>query len=230
MDVIGHRGAASLAPENSAAAIEAAIACGAEGVEIDVRRSSDGVLVLSHDNDVVRFGGTGRVDENRFALLESFGVIRLDRAFESVPAEKLLVLEVKGHPWEAGYDPAEPVANALAETLNAAGSRRVVVSSFNPLALKVVRERAPGVRTAVLTSVAFDLASNLAAAVDGGHDECHVPADLLEEDFVARAHAEGRRVVAWTVDDPDRLRTFATWDVDGVICDDPCAAVAALRR
>ena len=97
------------------------------------------------------------------------------------------------------------------------------------MALAVVRERNPHATTAVLTAAAFDLDSNLAAAIHGGHDECHVPASILTEAFVERAHGEGRRVVAWTVDDPGRLRVFDGWGVDGVICDDPGAASVALR-
>ena len=108
----------------------------------------------------------------------------------------------------------EPAAHAVATLLVRHGARRVVVSSFNPVALRVVHETAPAVRTALLTTAAFDLASNLAGAVDGGHDECHVPAQILDEPFVREAHATGKRVVAWTVDDPELLRTFAGWGVD----------------
>ena len=93
-----------------------------------------------------------------------------------------------------------------------------------------MRNEAPGLRTAVLTSAAFDLGSNLAAAVEGHHDECHVPAAVLEPPFVEQAHAAGKRVIAWTVDDPKVVQTFASWGVDGVICDDPRRALAALRR
>ncbi|TMK20451.1 MAG: glycerophosphodiester phosphodiesterase, partial [Actinobacteria bacterium] len=49
MQVIGHRGAAALGPENTIAAVEAGLAAGADGVEIDVRRTADGVVVLMHD-------------------------------------------------------------------------------------------------------------------------------------------------------------------------------------
>jgi len=137
---------------------------------------------------------------------------------------------MKGHPWEAGYDPGEPVARAVASLLTGSAPRRVVVSSFNPLALRVIREQAPGVRTAVLTSPAFELASNLYAAVEGGHEECHVPARILTHGFVDDAHAADRRVVAWTVNDPEELRRFDSWGVDGIITDDTRAAREALRR
>jgi len=243
--VIGHRGGATLGPENTLVSIEAGIAAGADGVEVDVRLSADGALVLMHDPDVARTtDGMGRVAEMTLAALRSLDagcrfyadgaggrVARipvLDEVLAAVPADRLIVVELKGHPWEAGYDPNEPAARAVAATLGGQTSRRIVVSSFNPVALHVVRERANGVRTAVLTTPAFDLASNLAGAIDGEHDECHVPAQILEESFVATAHDAGRRVVAWTVNDPARLRTFASWGVDAVITDDPGDARAAL--
>jgi glycerophosphoryl diester phosphodiesterase len=229
MLVIGHRGAAALAPENTLEGIEAAVRARSDGVEIDVRLSADGVLVLMHDPDVARTtSGTGRVDASTAKELARLGVPALDDVLEAAPAELLLVVEVKGNPWEAGHDAGEPVAHALATTLAERGSRRIVVSSFNPAALAIVREKAPGVRTAVLTSAGFDPASNLAAAVAGGHDECHVPAQILEESFVERARAAGRAVVAWTVNDALTLRAFRSWGVDGAITDDPAAARAVL--
>ena len=230
MEVIGHRGAKALAPENTLEAIRAGLDAGADGVELDVRASADRALVLMHDADVSRTtNGTGRVAELSVSDLRSLvpTIPILDEVFAAVPRDSLLVLELKGHPWEAGYDPEEPVAHALARALAADGERRVVVSSFNPVALGVIRSNAH-VRTAVLTSEAFDLGTNLAAAVDGGHDECHVPAKLIDEAFVARAHEAAKRVVVWTVNDPDRLRALASAGVDAVITDDPAAAIAAL--
>jgi len=231
MDVIAHRGGAVLGPENTIETIERSLAAGADGVEIDVRSSADGSLVLMHDRDVSRTTtGEGLVGAMSATELRELGVPTLDEVLECVPTDRLLVVEIKGHPWEVSYDPAEPTANAVAATLSAAGQRRVVISSFNPVALAAVRGAAPNLRTAVLTSSAVNLDSNLAVAVAGGHQECHVPAALLDAKFVNRAREEGRRVVAWTVDDPETVVQFEAWGVDGVICDDPRAATAALKR
>ena len=230
MDVIGHRGAAALARENTAEALRAGLASGADGVEIDLRLSSDGVLVLMHDADLARTtGAVGRVAETLASDLRSLGVATFDEALETVPSDKTLIVELKGTPWDAGHDPTEPVARAVSPALRDA-RRRIVVSSFNPLALAVVRELAPGVATAVLTPAAFDLESNLAAALDGEHAECHVPAEILDRAFVDRAHEHGKRVVAWTVNDPATVSMLAGWSVDGVITDDPRVALNALGR
>jgi glycerophosphoryl diester phosphodiesterase len=232
MEVIGHRGGAALAPENTLDSVAAGLAAGADGVEVDVRAAADGTLVLMHDPDVARTtDGTGRVAEMTASALAALHppVPDLREVLAAVPREALIVLELKGHPWEAGYDPAEPAAHALAAALVADGKRRVVVSSFNPIALGVIRSGAPSARTAVLTGEAFDAASNLAAAVDGGHDECHVPATLVDPAFVTRAHDAGKRVVAWTVNDATTVRALAAMGVDAVISDDPGAALAAFR-
>ena len=230
LELIAHRGGAALGPENTLAAIEASFAAGADGVEIDVRRTADDVLVLAHDPTIERADGSrARVSELAAAQVRALvPAPALADALAAVPEDRLLVVELKGHPWEAGYDPSEPAARAAARILRAANHQRVVVSSFNPVALHVFRELAPGTTTAVLTAEAFDLGSNLAAALEGGHDECHVPAKLLDEGFVAAAHDASRRVVAWTEDDAERLRAFVAWGVDGVICDDPRAARRAL--
>ncbi|MEX2554450.1 MAG: glycerophosphodiester phosphodiesterase [Actinomycetota bacterium] len=231
MDVIGHRGGAALAPENTLAAIRAGLDSGADGVEIDVRHTSDGVAVLLHDPDVARTtSGTGLVGDLSSEEARALGIPTLDEALDAVPADRTLIVEVKGTPWDPGHDPTEPAARIVAATLASGPPRRVVVSSFNPLALAVVRAISPQLRTAVLTSSAFDLASNLAAAVAGANEECHVPAEILKPAFVQTAHDVGRRVIAWTVNDPETVLRCAEWGVDGVITDDPRMARDALGR
>lgn len=231
MEVIAHRGGAALAPENTLAAIHTGLEAGADGVEIDVRLTRDGVAVLLHDPDVARTtSGTGRVGDLSSEDVRALGIPTLEDALAAVPVDRLVVVEVKGTPWDPGHDPTEPAARVTASTLASGSPRRVVVSSFNPLALAAVKAIAPGLRTAVLTSAVFDLASNLAAAVAGANEECHVPVDLLEPAFVRSAHDAARRVVAWTVNDPDTVLRCAEWGVDGLITDDPRMARSVLGR
>ena len=231
MEVIGHRGGAALAPENTLAAIRAGLDAGADGVEIDVRLTRDGVAVLLHDPDVARTTpGTGRVGDLSSEEVRSLGVPTLEEALAAVPVDRLLIVEVKGTPWDPGHDPTEPAARVAAATLASGAPRRVVVSSFNPFALAAVRAISPQLHTAVLTNTVFDLGSNLAAAVAGENEECHVPAELIEPAFVETAHDAARRVVAWTVNDPEMVLRCAEWGVDGVITDDPRMARNVLDR
>lgn len=231
MEVIGHRGGGALARENTLDAIRECLAAGADGVEIDVRLSSDGVPVLMHDVDVDRTtDGSGRVDGLPAGELRSLGVSALEDVLGIVPVNRRLIIELKGTPWEAGHDASEPLARVVGELLTSRTASRLTVSSFNPIALAVFRSVAPDISTGVLTSPAFDLGSNLSAVIDGDHNECHVPAEVLDWAFVDRAHGAERLVVAWTVNDPETVRMLSDWGVDGVITDDPLMALAALGR
>lgn len=245
MQLIGHRGAKAFAPENTLEAIDAGLAAGADGVEVDVRLTSDGVPILLHEALLgSTTDGTGYVREVSYDAVRTLDagarfspdgaafpakglgirVPTLLEALNRVPVDRVLIVEIKGTPWDAGHDPTEPTARAVASLLPDHSSRAITVSSFNPAALAVVRELCPGIRTGVLTAPAFDADSNLAAAVAGEHEECHVPTTVVDAAFVTRAHEAGRRVVAWTVDEPDALKMMVVYGVDAVICDDPAAA------
>lgn len=249
LKLIGHRGAAALAPENTIAAIEAGLAAGADGVEVDIRRTVDGALVLLHDAVLSATtdgeGSIGGVSLDRVRTLDAgfrfspdgsshpfrgagTRVPTLAEVLDCVPSDRLLILEIKGTPWEPGHDPSEPVARAVADLLIEHRDRALTVSSFNPQALAIVKQRCLWLRTGVLTARGFDALSNLHAAIEGGHEECHVPVAVLDEAFVSAAHEAGRAVVAWTVDDPAVLRALSSMGVDATICDDPGAARRAL--
>src|SRR5690242_4412012 len=95
--IIGHRGAPIVALENTMPAFEAAIAAGADGIEFDVRLSSDGVPVIIHDDTLSRTHGVrGRVAELTAEELRSFGVPGLRDLFELMAGNNLLLcLEIK---------------------------------------------------------------------------------------------------------------------------------------
>jgi glycerophosphoryl diester phosphodiesterase len=249
MRILGHRGAASLAPENTVVAIEHALSAGADGVECDLRLTADGALVLLHDERVNRTtDGDGPVADLTLAQvrrLDAGARFRREGAFPfrgrglRVPtlAEAWdasggkVVVEVKGSSWDPdGGAAARAVARSLADFLAARGHDRAVVSSFDPAVLDLVRAGVPGVRTGVLTTAAFDAAANVDAATQGGHPLCFLPDAVVDAAAIAHAHGTGRSVVVWTVDDPDRLRALAEMGADGVICDDPAEALRALRR
>ncbi|NIS33749.1 MAG: glycerophosphodiester phosphodiesterase, partial [Actinobacteria bacterium] len=141
--VIAHRGASAYAPDNSAEAIELARLQGADGVEVDVRVTSDGELVLSHD---ARHPNLEKpLIEATLADISSAGapLLRLDE----VPAllgDMLLNLEVKNHPRDPDFDPEDRVAMRVADWIAAYGLRgRTLVSSFNPATVAAVLRSDP---------------------------------------------------------------------------------------
>ncbi|MGH9177461.1 MAG: glycerophosphodiester phosphodiesterase [Acidimicrobiales bacterium] len=212
--------------ENTLAAFEAARAAGADGVELDARRTADGVLVVHHD-PVLPDGRP--VHTLRAAELPDH-VPTLEAALEC--CRGLVVdAEVKNLPTEPGFDPTESVAAAVAELAARMGvAGDVVVSSFSLPSVDAARAAGTGVATAWLTLAAYDQLEALALAADHGHDALQPRHEAVTAELVAAAHQRGLDVHAWTVDDPERIEAMATAGVDAVITNRPDVALRALGR
>jgi glycerophosphoryl diester phosphodiesterase len=95
--VIAHRGASAAAPENTPAALEAAVAAGADLVEVDVRLSADGVPVCAHDPDLRRIAGLDlRIADGKAADLKRHGVASLADMIAAASGRMPLLIDPKG--------------------------------------------------------------------------------------------------------------------------------------
>jgi glycerophosphoryl diester phosphodiesterase len=238
--VLGHRG--STGPqraENSVRAVETSLARGADGVEVDVRLSADGVLACTHDS-VLQTGGGDRLQ----VAAHTWG--ELHRA-ASRAGDRLANLEQvlaaagrRGGPCQVVVE-AKPAADdasaratvravrtALAEAPAGVG---VTVSSFDWRLLAMLRRTDDAVRTAVLGGSRAPALTALRHALDAGHQEVHLSlaAIRLAPDVVRLARRLGVAVTAWTVNGREDLRWAAAWGVDAVITDDVVLARSALR-
>lgn len=233
MQILGHRGSRVPGPENTLMAIGAALAAGADGVEVDARRTGDERLVLCHD--ATRSG---------VALVEhpydpALGAPLLADALDACRGRRMII-EIKNVPGEPDHDAphertADLIAGLLRERAGGAdvGADDVVVSSFDWFAIERVRDDFAGaVPTAFLITRGVAIGAAVSYAVEAGHVELHAPVRtvLADAESVARCHDAGLRLVAWTVETVDEARALAEAGVDGIICDDPQAVVAALRR
>ena len=231
MLVIAHRGNSAVAPENTLAAIRSAIELGVTTVEVDVRRTRDGELVLLHDRFVRRTtSGRGAIDR-----LTWDEVRRLDAGNAGFPGERIprlvealalvvasaatLVLDVKS----PGRGPG--ILCDLPRTLDAAGARqRVVVSSFDLAWLREFGRAAPDVRLAELRLWPPPWARF--------HPQAEIvsvfwSSVFVDPGLVDRIHAGGRRLWAWTVEDQRLMRRLQRRGVDGVITSRPAACRSA---
>jgi glycerophosphoryl diester phosphodiesterase len=230
--LIAHRGSSSRAPENSLAAFAAALEDGADGVEFDVRLTADGHPVVAHDDDLARTtGASGRISELRLDHVRAFRaagrpIPTLEETLGALAGRTRLVVELKADLGHGGFRSAEPVARAAAPLLLKVPS--LTVSSFDPAGVSAIRELLPGVATALIGARIFDPMLVLGGAMAGGHGECHIDRNRVTAEFVASAHHAGKRVMAWTVDDPARAAELRGWGVDGVFTDDPAGLRAAL--
>lgn len=222
--VFAHRGASVAEPENTIAAFRQAVALGADGVELDVRRTADDHLVVHHDALLP----DGRVIvETRFDDLPA-SVPELTAAIAAC-GDLIVNVEIKNDPDEPDFDPSDWVGYRLAAVLARQGiSARWLLSSFRLQTVDRLRRLLPGVRTAWLTTDADEAIVERAAA--RGHHAVHPWVDRLTEDGVRRAHAAGLVVNTWTCDDPDRIRELASWGVDGICTNVPDVARSVLTR
>jgi glycerophosphoryl diester phosphodiesterase len=225
--VLAHRGACRQARENTIEAFARARELGADGVELDVRRSADGVLVVHHDAEAPP---VGLLADQPFADIRA-ALPWLPTLAEALDACRgwLVNVEIKCSPWERDADPDHAVVRRAVDEIRDRDVE-VIVSSFDLATVDAARRYAPDLSTAFLVHGA-ELARSAAVAAAHGHgwlnpDRASALAD--PGDMVARTHGEGLRVDVWTVDDPEEIRTLAAAGVDAVITNVPDVARAVL--
>jgi glycerophosphoryl diester phosphodiesterase len=238
--IIAHRGASALEPENSLAAFRRAAADGADGVELDVLCCATGEVVVFHDDDLTRLGARPeRIDALSLAALQAVqltsgaSIPTLEEVLDACGPRLLVNVELKAA--ELGDVALGTLVNRVAALLDAAGaSERALVSSFDPRAVALWRQRAPSVRSALLFerdgSLPFRRAWTLARLRPFA---VHPQQVLCGPRAVRRWHRRGFRVHVWTVDDPGTLRQCRDVGVDGIITNDPARArkvLAEIRR
>jgi glycerophosphoryl diester phosphodiesterase len=224
--VWAHRGASAAKPENTLDAFREAARQGADGVELDVRRSADHAMVICHD---ATFPDGREIRSLAVADLPDH-VPLLGAALDA--CDGLIVnIEIKNVEVDIDYDPDEFLAGAVVSLVAERDVRdQVVVSSFSLATIDRVRDLDPDIPTGYLASGRWDQQKALRRAIDGGHGAFH-PFDLVvNAELVEAAHDSGVAVNVWTVDDPDRIRWLAELGVDAIITNVPDIAIDALRR
>jgi glycerophosphoryl diester phosphodiesterase len=235
--VIGHRGASAREPENSLRAFQRAARDGADGVELDVLCCRSGEVVVFHDDDLLRLAGRPeRIDALPFSELRTItlsggvNIPTLEEAFEACGPDLLVNVELKTNGLR---DAAVP---ALVERVSAildrmATAKRVLVSSFSPVAVWLWRRRRPDVKAALLFEKEAPLPLRHAWSLPLLHPfAAHPDQRLCTPSLIRALHARGYAVNTWTVDQPARLRALREMGIDGLITNDPAGARAALRQ
>ena len=227
--IYGHRGASAHVRANTVEAFALAVELGADGVELDVRPTRDGVIVIHHDDRPSPEAPTF-VDLD-FAQIRAATpwVPTLDEAWDAIGPTALLNVEIKNDEREADYDPAHQIAVAVADWLVAHETGdRVLVSSFNRPTLEAVRTLAPDVATGQLAGAGLDPLAVIEAAREDGHVSVNLSLmrALPEADEIVAAAAE-LAVLVWTVNDPDHATALADAGVSGIFTDDPGLMVEA---
>lgn len=225
--VIAHRGASAYAPENTPAACAIALLQGADAIELDVRATADGELVLLHDETLLRTTGDPRAIDRVMAsdLGELDDAVRpptLSHVLDCFGDGTSYLIEVKQIPLTCERALVDAIA---ARRLHDS----VVVQSFDHLLLRRLRLRDPALRIAALFAPEADARRSLALVapfVTGiGPRWSSVDARLVDA-----AHARGLEVRAWTVNDEDEMARLSRLGVDALITDVPDRARALVDR
>lgn len=224
--IIGHRGLPLEYPDNTLDGIVAAASV-CDMVEVDVRRSADGVLLLSHDPVM---GGMVIADTPWEVLRDTdLGSGKNPPDLESVlvACPVPLNLEIKHHPWEPGFDNTYQFPIDVAERARPGD----LITSFHLGTVAAVHGAMPEIRTGLIVPEQAVLGSAIEDAVSEGHPVVGAHWSLLLDDAEAKvleAHESGIELVAWTVDDPHLAAVLAAAGVSGIVSNDPVALVAHL--
>jgi glycerophosphoryl diester phosphodiesterase len=238
--VIAHRGFSGVAPENTLAAVRAAINVGADMAEIDVTLTSDGEVVVIHDatlqrttnggGEVLRFSlaDLGRLDAGSWFSPEFTGerIPTLDTILAEVDDRILLNVEIKSE--AVGLGVVNKVAAAIRARMM---TDEIVVSSFTPEALEKMRVIAPEIRTAVLYNAEIHTGMDPVELVTGvGATAFNIKRVRLTPEMLQRCHDNGIPVAVYTVNKKRHMRKTVALGVDAIFTDRPDRLLKILRR
>jgi glycerophosphoryl diester phosphodiesterase len=245
--IIAHRGASAYAPENTLAAFAKAVDFGADILELDVRQTRDGELVVLHDASVNRTtNGKGRVADLTLEQIKALDagswfspdfvgerVPTLAEVVDATPDFTTLLVELKGSPEE--YPGME--ARVVRFIRQRGIEKRVILKSFERDVLNRLRMLAPDIpRLRIVVSEISFLGLIIGHGVHFGsvfEDDVQYLQHhwfSLTEGFIRKAHDRGYKVFAWDVDDEKRMEELIKKGIDGIETDHPDWTGEILRR
>ena len=213
---IGHRGARAYEPENTLRSFRKAVEMGVDAVELDVRKTQDGQLVVIHDADVKRTtDGKGLVSDLTVKEIKEFTAEKgekiptLKEALDFLDKKVKILIELK----EEGVD--EKVLSLVRE---GGLQKNVVIVSFSEEALRKVRKLDKEVETGLIY---VKHKNPVKAALDIEASYLLPLYRFTHSANVQKAHENGLKVIVWTVNKPEEVAEYAKKGVDGIASDRP---------
>ncbi|MFN3265765.1 MAG: glycerophosphodiester phosphodiesterase [Deinococcales bacterium] len=219
--LLGHRGANRQYLENTMPAFEAAIAAGLDGIELDVQRTQDGVLVVHHDFHLPDGRLIAALNYQDLRLPNGYSVPKLEEVLRWAKHRGVYVnVEIKLE--TISTDGREREVAALVERMGV--GEQVIISSFNPFSLLRVRYHAPALETALLyyhsPKTPWWLRDALTAPLLGVA-AIHPHHSLVTAQLMQKTKQRGWKVNVWTVNEAQDVARLLELGVDGIIGDLP---------
>jgi len=239
--IIAHRGFSGAAPENTLASFQKAIEAGSDMIELDTCLSKDGELVVIHDDTLDRTTNRkGKVSDftlDELKQLDAGSWYGPPFAGERIPTLKEVLDLARGRipvniELKVGglgrYTLKELADRALQEVEKAGMEKQVLFCSFSPQALERIKERNPGIPTALVWGKKWDFPQEITGGKSFPILVCRDK--FLTKGNLSRARQKGMKVWVWTVDEAQGMEEFLNLGVDGIITNYPDRLVQILRK
>ena len=239
LQIIAHRGAAAVCPENTISAFKRAIEMGSDAIETDVQMTKDGHLILIHDEKLERTtNGKGWVKEytlEEIKRLDAGGWFNNSFTGETIPTvEELFNLISNTNLWvnieiKAGFVLYPGIEQALVSKIKEYNMEdKVIISSFNHYSIDLIRKISPELETAILYVAGlyepWDYAKGIGARF------LHPFKEAVYQEMVTGAHQRGMGVHPYTIDKEEEMIALIKMGVDGIITNVPDNLIALLKR
>jgi glycerophosphoryl diester phosphodiesterase len=238
--VIAHRGDKVNAPENTLSAFKLAAEMGADAVEFDVKLTSDGQVVILHDQTVDRTtNGIGNIASLTLSAASKLEanvqfpgqfpgekIPTLDDVFETVGRHLHMNVELTNY-----ATPGDSLVFKVVEVIKKHGlQERVLFSSFLARNLRKASELLPVVPRGLLTISGLLGFWGRTLGWRGDYYALHPYLTDVNPGMIDRVHASGKRINVWTVNAENDMKNMIGLGVDGIITDNPAQALRLLGR
>ena len=214
--ILGHRGAAQLT-ENTIPSFEKALELGADGFELDVRKTADGQLIVVHGSVVGGLAVQSSTYEQLRKLPRGFEVPLLENVLEKFGWKAHLYIELKAPGFE------QEAVDLIRKSGNPA---KTLVLAFQPQTLTKVHELSPDLQLGFIYNRTQDEELRHNCPID-----VLIPQfKLASRELIEEVHSEGLTVIPWTVNEVTEIKRLLQLGVDGVITDYPEKAVKVIAR
>lgn len=213
---IGHRGAKGYEPENTLISFQKAIDLNVDGIELDVHLSSDGEIMVIHDETIDRTtNGKGFVENLTSSQLKKLEIPTLIEVLDLVNCNCFINIELKG------IGTAKPVIELISHYILEKNWNYTdfLVSSFDWKMLEEVHLLNPKIRIGVLTEESISVALAFAKKIKAF--SIHPDYALLSKENVALVQEKSFEVYPWTVNSNEDIQKIKSFNVNGIISDFP---------
>ena len=239
--LLAHRGDKDHAPENTLPAFTQAVQKGADGVELDVKLTSDGHVIIIHDGTVVRTtNGSGKIQSFSLDAIRKLDagswygeaykgtqVPLLEEVFEALGRDKLINVELTNY-----ATPRDGLVNKVCELVKRHNNQsQILFSSFYASNLRIASQLLPEVPRGLLAMPGFvGLWARSFGFMFGDYQALHPNISNAGKVQVQRVHRLNRKVNVWTANTSEDVLRLKEYGVDGILTDDVTMAVQALGR